>query len=274
MMHEVRSIPPAPRRARRAALLAHRWPLALLGAVLAGTGALLAWLMFLQADGKPQDQHRLVTEPITTTPGKVLALDTPFQRGQQPWQRTHYRFEAPAGAAAGSSFGAPGSHREGDEVEIEYLVADPGINRIRGEYLHLSVPWCEPDFWLAALVAPGLCVLLGWAAGAFQLRAVLVHGDVSVGRIVAVEVVRHVLPEMLRVTYEFRDHRAELRRGRHWVRRHGELGQRLCAWHPSRRPEPFPVLHDRRFPHWNRILLPTDFLVGPPTDFPQPNQFA
>lgn len=273
-MHEVRSIPPAPRRARRAALLAHRWPLAVLGAALVACGSLLAWWMFLQADGKPADQQRLAAEPTATATGKVLAVDAPFRRGDQDWQRTHYRFEPPDGETAGSSLGPAGSHRGGDEVEVEYLLADPYVSRIRGEFLYVALRWYEPGFWLAALVVPGLIVLLGWVAGAFQLRAVLVHGDVSVGRIVAVEVVRRVLPEMLRVTYEFRDHRAVPRRGRHWVRRHGELGERLCAWHPSRRPEPFPVLHDRRFPHWNRILLPTDFLVGPPSDFPQPNQFA
>jgi hypothetical protein len=52
MRHEVRDIPPAPRRLRLQPLLAHRWPLWALGFVPTVIGVLVAWAMFLQSGGK------------------------------------------------------------------------------------------------------------------------------------------------------------------------------------------------------------------------------
>ncbi|CAN0501312.1 unnamed protein product, partial [Discosporangium mesarthrocarpum] len=125
----------------------------------------------------------------------------------------------------------------------------------------MSRSWLYARFWLASAVAPGALILLGWLAGLFQLRRVLMHGDVSAGRVLGVRPVRWILPEMLVVQYEFRDHRATIRRNRHWVRAHGALGSRLLH-HPSPRVnDALPVLHDRRLPQWNRILLPQDFLA-------------
>ena len=68
---------------------------------------------------------------------------------------------------------------------------------------------------------------------------------------------------MLSVSYEFRDHRAGTRKNRHWVRARGALGQRLRNWSVHNPTEALPVLHDRRFPQWNRLLLPQDFLLPP-----------
>lgn len=279
MMHEVRSIPPAPRRLRAGALLAYRWPLSLSAATLVVSGLLLAWLMFLQAGGKPSDQARLDHEPLETAAGRVVGVDEEFVRAGRRWQRSHYSFAVADGEVVGSSFGAPGAHPVGETVQIEFLRAENNVSRIAGDVLHIHVAWLEPRFWLGLLAMPGAVLLLGWTAGAFRLRHVAVHGDVSVGRIVAVEAIPLVLPQMLRVTYEFRDHRATVRRGRHWVRRRGPLGDRLAvAWlaslRPSARTEPLPVLHDRRSPDQNRLLLPLDFVAEKRTDSALPSQFA
>ena len=61
------------------------------------------------------------------------------------------------------------------------------------------------------MAVPGGLLLLGWLAGVFQLRHVLVHGDVTVGVVHRIVRVPLVLPEMLRVDYTFRDHRAVTR---------------------------------------------------------------
>ena len=114
------------------------------------------------------------------------------------------------------------------------------------------------------LAVPGALLLVGWLAGVFQLRQVLVHGDVSIGVVHRVRRLPFVLPEMVRVDYTFRDHHAKTRHNHHWVRVHGELGARLLQQHEAGRYEEMPVLHDRRLPQWNRMLLSQDFLPPPP----------
>ena len=91
----------------------------------------------------------------------------------------------------------------------------------------------------------------------------LVHGDVSVGTVTAVTPVRWILPETLRVSYEFRDHQSRIRRGQHWVRVHSGLGMRLLKQQHTGWFEPMPVLCDRQFPQWNRMLLADDFFHSP-----------
>ncbi|MCA8964390.1 MAG: hypothetical protein KDC48_05875 [Planctomycetes bacterium] len=263
MMHEVRSIPPAPRKARLSALLAHRWPILAIGGALTVLGALLAWLMFLQAGGKPSEQLRLDAGPVDLATATVVGVDKAMTLDGRRWQMVHYVIEHPDGAAPGSSIAPAGRYAVQDSVQVEMLVGEENINRIVGTLRHVMQPWCQPERWLVTMVVPGLLVLLGWLAGAFQLRQVIVHGDVSVGRLLAIRPVAHVLPEMLDVVYSFRDHRAVLRHGRHWVRRHGELGQRLEQILADDADEPLPVLHDRRLPQWNRLLLPDDFLAAP-----------
>ncbi len=263
MMHEVRSIPPAPRKARRTALLAHRWPILAIGGALTVLGSLLAWLMFLQAGGKPSEQLRLDAGPVNLATATVVGVDEPMTLSGRQWQMVHYNINCPGGTSVGSSIAPAGLYRIDDTVQVEMLVGEENVNRIVGTLRHVMQPWCQPERWLVTMVVPGLLVLLGWLASAFQLRHVLVHGDVSVGRLLAIQPVPHVLPEMLRVAYSFRDHHAVLRHGSHWVRRHGELGRRLVRILADDTDEPLPVLHDRRLPQCNRMLLPDDFLVAP-----------
>jgi hypothetical protein len=267
MRHEVRSIPPAPRRVRLRPLLAFRWPMLALGGALTVAGSLLAWLMFLQEGGKPSIDRHLDAGPNAIVTATVKSVDPAFDRGGRRWQWVHYSFELPKdpvwdkGATAdGASFVDADRFAAGDRVEVEYSVANHNENRILGGHVWLDRAWLHPPFWLATLVTPGALVLIGWLASVFQLRHVLVHGDVTVGTVLDVANVRLMLPEMLRVTYEFRDHHASVRRHSHWVRTHGALGARLTRQMHTGWFEAMPVLHDRRLPQWNRMLLPQDFL--------------
>lgn len=268
MMHEVRSIPPAPRRVRLRPLLAHHWPLLGLGIVLTVLGSLFAWLMFLQQGGKFSIAPRLDAGPTVRVSGNVRGIDAPFEAAGRSWQRVKYQFTwrpDPQGYTStvhGESFVEPAERLLGDPVEVEVLAANPNESRIVGGILHMDRAWLHPRFWLVGMATPGALALLGWLTALFQLRHVLVHGDVSVGRVTAISPVRLLIPEMLRVTYEFRDHHAMLRRHSHWVRLHGELGTRLVKQMHTGWLEPMPVLHDRRLPQWNRMLLPQDFLSG------------
>ncbi len=265
MMHEVRSIPPAPRRIRLQPLLAHRWPLLAVGSVLAVAGCLLAWLMFLQAGGKPSDQRRLEAGPTERVTGTVDGVAPGGLWDGKLHDRLSYHFTIATRTLIGESFCISDEHAKGSTVDVDVLVAAPQINRIVGGRLHPEHVALQPRFWLGLFAIPGALLLLGWLAGAFQLRQVLVHGDVSVGRLCGIDTVAYVLPQMLRVTYEFRDHRATARRNRHWVRAHGQLGARLARQMANGDFEPMPVLHDRRLPQWSRLVLPGDFLSSPAT---------
>ena len=269
MMHEVRSIPTAPRRIRLRPLLAHRWPLFFLGALCVITGGLTSWMLFLAAGAKPSDERRLNLGPATIVAGVVERVEEPvLEANGTPieWpdhvqrQAVHYTFVFRDLHLSGTSFAKVGALHQGDPVEVELLPLEPNRNRIKGTLLHLERGWLKPGNWLGAIVMPGLLLLLGWVAGVFQLWQVLVYGDVSVGNVTHVRPVRFVLPEMLSVRFEFRDHRARLRSTRHWVRLHSELGMRLHKQQHTGWFEPMPVLHDRRLPQWNRMLLPLDFL--------------
>ena len=263
-MQDVRSIPPAPRRIRLRPLLAHRWPLLAFGSVLCVLGTLLAWLMFLQAGGKLSDTARLDDGPCGVVSGTVRKVGPPFVDRGAPLHWVHYDFTWQADTHSlhmnGSSFVTAPPPAVGDTVEVQVLVEEPNRNRILGSMHMIDRNYLHPQFWFAALVAPGCLLLLGWLAGAFQLRHVLVHGDVSVGRVLRVDAIPLVLPQMLRIDYEFRDHRAIVRRRGHWVRVHGALGARLLAAGQQPTHEPMPVLHDRQDPSRSRMLLPQDFL--------------
>jgi hypothetical protein len=270
MMHEVRSIPPAPRRVRLRPLLAHRWPLLVLGVGLGIVGGLWTWMLFLAAGAKPSDQRLLDDGPTAVATGTVLRAEPPLTWDGRPWERVHYEFPWHDGTPIpGASFAPLGTCAVGARVTVEYLPHLPNRNRVVGTLLHFPRAWLQPSTWFAGVVVPGALLLLGWLAGVFQLRQVLVHGDVSVGTMQSLRLVRGVVPEMLRVVYEFRDHHAVLRRGRHWVRAHGPLGQRLARQMDTGWLEPMPVLHDRRLPQWNRMLLPGAFLPWSPGDVPQ-----
>jgi hypothetical protein len=275
MRHEVRSIPPAPRRIRWRPLFAHRWLLLATGGVLAVAGCLVAWLMFLQSGGKMSEGPRLDRGPVLRVAGTLYQVEPPGTWEGRAWQQVRYHFQMPVAAhtsnRSGLCFVPAGAWQPGDPVEVDVLVDDPNVTRIPGGVVHLDRQWLRARFWITVLAVPGAMVLLGWLAGMFQLRRVLVHGDVSIGVVHRVRRVPHVLPEMLRVDYTFRDHRAVTRHHHHWVRAHGELGARLLQQMQQNRYEEMPVLHDRRLPQWNRMLLPQDFLpadAAPRPDLP------
>ncbi|HEX6812502.1 MAG TPA: hypothetical protein VF384_12830 [Planctomycetota bacterium] len=254
----MRSIPPAPRRVRLRSLVGHRWPLLAIGSTLLVLGMLIAWLMFLQSGGKLSQGPLLDEGPAADVVGKITFVSEPLVWDGK--QEVRYDFHWNGVRLSGISFVAGGSCAVGDEVTIEVSTTDPNVSRVKGGVLYPDRAWLQARFWIGTMVVPGVVILLGWLAGFFQLRQVLVHGDVSVGRVTAIANVRFVLPEMLRVTYEFRDHRAVTRVNSHWVRVHGPLGSRLVRQMHTGWLEPMPVLHDRRLPQWNRMLLPGDFL--------------
>jgi len=269
MMHEVRSIPTAPRRVRPGPILAHRWPLLALGVQLIVVGGLLAWMLFLAAGAMPSDQRRLDEDRTVRVQATVTRVEVPLRdrNGELvPWhdgvgrQRVHYHFPYRDRDQPGASFAKVGDYEVGSTATVELLPDEPNRNRIVGTLLYVGRTWLEPTNWLMAIAMPGALVLLGWLAGVFQLRQVLVHGDVAVGTVLDVTPVRFVLPEMLRVAFVFRDHHAATQRGRHWVRVHSRLGQRLMTQRQAGHFESMPVLHDRRFPQWSRMLVPQDFL--------------
>ncbi|MFN3241886.1 MAG: DUF3592 domain-containing protein [Planctomycetota bacterium] len=264
MQNEVRSIPPAPRRVRLRPLIAHRWPLLAIAAPMVVMGSLIAWAMFLQSGGKFSLGPQLDTGPTLLANGTVTEVYDSVEFDDKAWNDVRYRFSFRDTNLYGGSFLQAGDGADavavGDTVQVEVLERNPNVNRIVGGTLHIDRRWLHAQFWIVMLVTPGGLILLGWLAGVLQLRQVLAHGDVSVGKVLEVEPVRLLLPETVRVTYEFRDHRARLRKNRHWVRARGALGTRLQDWTKAARREALPVLHDRRMPHWNRMLLPEDFL--------------
>lgn len=265
MKSDVRDIPPAPRRIRLRPLLAHRWPLLAIGGALVVLGALLAWAMFLQSGGKFAMGPSLDAGPTLAVPGQVREVLPPRTFDGSEWEDVRYEFlwplpQQPEGVRmAGGCFVAAGSVQVGSAVVVQALQRDPNCNRLVGGILHTDREWLHARFWARTMVLPGALLLLGWLAGAFQLRRVLVHGDVSVGTVHQVRPVRFVLPLMLRVDFTFRDHRARIRHHRHWVRAHGALGVRFAKVRNGAY-EPLPVLFDRQVPQWNRILIVDDFL--------------
>ncbi len=264
MKHEVRAIPPAPRRIRLRPLFAHRWPLLAAGALFTVTGLLLAWLMFLQSGGKMSQGPRLDTEPRKMVTGKVTKVSEPRAINGALREEVSFAFAYHTPNQMGISFHPAGTWHVGDIVDVEVLISDPNVARIPGGMMHLDYAWLRARFWILALATPGILLLTAWAAGAFQLRLVLAHGDVAVGTIHRIRSVPLLLPEMLAVDYTFRDHHATRRHNCHWVRVHGALGARLREQLETGTFEEMPVLHHRRLPQWNRMVLPEDFLASPP----------
>lgn len=271
MRHEVRDIPTAPRRVRWRPLFAHRWLLFVPGTILVLMGSLIAWLMFLQADGLMSKQPQLDAGPSSRAFGKLTKIGRPHVDWDNVLrQEVHYDFaytyDGHSLTVSGMCRLPAGERKSGDRVEVDYLYSDPNVSCIVGGVLHHDHEWLRARFWMLAMSLPGALLLAIWLAGAFQLRQVLRHGDVSIGIVHRVRRVPFVLPEMLSVDYTFRDHHAKTRHNRHWVRAHGKLGARLLAQMAENRYEELPVLHDRALPQWNRLLLPADFWPQPPID--------
>ena len=261
---------------RCASLAAHRWPVLALGLLLVVSGGLWSWLLFLARGAFASDQRRLDTGPTVTALATVVAVDPPMHAAGQPvpWpdgvarSAVHYTFGYRDQTFPGSSFAPLGKHAVGEPATVELLPNEPNRNRLLGTLLYLERPWLQPAPWLVATVVPGALVLLGWLASAFQLRTVLMHGDATVATVLGVRPVRWLVPEMLEVRFVFRDHRARLCRGRHWVRLHGSLGQRLRAAPCQGQGLRLPLLHDRRFPQWHRLALPEAFARAAPVANP------
>jgi hypothetical protein len=265
MVHDIRSIPPAPRQVRWRKVLGYRWPLGAATFLLAIYGGVLTWMLFLAHGGKAQDDWALDERPTVQAPGKVLAVtpDSGFIDSATKADKIDYEFEHAGQTWRGLSFAATGRFAPGDPTTIELLPGEPNRSRIVGLRTHLIPEWLQPRAWLIGVVVPGLLLGLGYLAGVLHLRRILAHGDVSVATVQAVEPVRFCLPETFAVRFQFRDHQAREQHGRHWVRAHSRLGTRLRTMARHGKFERLPVLHDRRFPQQCRLVLPDDFAPDP-----------
>lgn len=263
MASDIQGIPPAPRRVLWRSVLGYRWPLGLGAFVFAVYGGVWAWMLFLGSYGTDRDLDRsgrtIVRDArVTAIDAEVGVLDG------APAERVHYVFTHQGHDWTGTSFARAGSFVTGQQVEVVALPGDFTKNRIAGTRDELPPPLLDPSTYVAAVIVPGLLLGIGYLASVFHLRHVLVHGDVSLARILSVQPVRFVMPQMLSVRFEFRDHHARPRRSRHWVRAHSSLGRRLAIASGHQNPTA-PVLHDRRFPQHCRLVLPEGFLPAQPS---------
>ena len=261
MMREVKAIPPAPRRVGWGQVLWSRWPIALLGFLLAVYGGAFTLMLFFAVGGKARDDSLLDEGAVALATGTVTAVraDSGTIDGG-PAELYEYVFRFDSRDAEGKSLGAAGLYRVGDRVEVEHSPDRDHPNRIRGTRLNLLPAWIHPGLWLGLLVFPGILALMLWVQGVCDLRRMLSHGDVGVAEVLEIRRVRVVVPGMLSVTFRFRDHRARQRIGRHWVRTRSPLGSRLLAQMASGRHERMPVLHHRRWPQFSRLCVPDDFV--------------
>jgi hypothetical protein len=162
----------------------------------------------------------------------------------------------------GASFVATGSVHAGESAKVDLLATDPSANRLVGGRANLQLSGFHPEVWFYGMVLPGAAMGLFYLFGALRLRRILVHGDVGVATGLGVLRVRRIIPEMWSVRFRFRDRNAVERAGRHWVRAHSALGQRLQRIADGS-GESLPVLHDRRRPALCRLVLPDAFVAEP-----------
>ena len=255
MPAEVQRIPPAPRRVSWGRVLGYRWPLAAATFALSVYGGVVTWLFFLANSGVFVEAERLEQGARAAVVAVVRAVATDAEASQ----RVDYEFYADGQTWTGTSRVPGGTWREGQGVPVEYRLGTPTLNRIAGAPVKLRAPQFNPTHTFLLLVVPGLLLGLGWLVGVLRLRHVLVHGDVGVAQVLEVRHVRFCLPESLSVRFTFKDHRAQTRTSRHWVRVHSRLGARLLQRIDRESPERVPVLHDRRFPQHCRLVLPAYF---------------
>jgi len=170
MMHEVRSIPTAPRRIRLRPLLAHRWPLFFFGTLCVIVGGLTSWMLFLASGAKPSDERRLNRGPVEIVSAVVTRVEAPtVENNGTPieWpdriqrQAVHYSFTFRDLQLSGTCFAKVGVFHEGDPADVELLPQEPNRNRIQGTVLHIERAWLLPENWLSAVVVPGILLLLG-----------------------------------------------------------------------------------------------------------------
>jgi hypothetical protein len=253
MTREVHEIPPAPRTARWRVVLWFRWPFALVGFLLGVYGGLWTLMLFFHASGKPRDDAILDRAPARTT-GIVSAIDpAPARDGIAPVDHVSYEFVDAKGVRRdGRCFVAHDRFLVGQSAEIEFANDQPHINRIQGGRLGLLSDYLTPVFRFVFL--PGIAAALLWICGVLRIRRVLVYGDIAVAEILEVRRLRMVTPGMISARFRFRDHRARLRDGWHWVHERSALGRRLLE-----RPTHLAVVHSRRQPAWHRLVVPEYF---------------
>jgi hypothetical protein len=254
---EIQRIPPAPRRVAWRKVVGYRWPLAAVAFVLAAYCGVLIWMLFLANSGAIEDRVRLEAgknKPIVA----VVRTAAPAVTAEHPEpQHVVYDFFADGQAFEGEGDVQGGNYTQGQAINVEYVAGTPSLNRIAGGRSADPTRWLETMF--ALVVVPGLLIGLGYAAGVLHLRRVLAHGDVGQAQITLVRRVPFCLPESFAVHYVFRDHHAKERTGRHWVRAHSALGQRLLTMMRHGTYDRVPVLHDRIAPQHSRLVLPDDF---------------
>lgn len=299
MTLEVRDIPPAPRRVRWSAVVWHRFGLLLGGVLLTVYGGVLTLLLWIgDSSSYHQDaEHRLDAEAQQTV-GKVLSVEPGENWQGRPKDLVRFEFTTPDGRKeTGVSFCTPESAAVGAEATVEFVREHPHISRLLGGHVVFGARLYEPAFWLT--IAPGLVLLWLWIAGVLGLRRTLRDGDAAIAEPLEVRRLGLMLPTMLEVRFRFRDHHAQIREGRHWVRARSTLGQRLLTagdrpkpararvlWRPGQplaTSEPtdwqtlrsggmprLVVVHDRTFPHRNRLVAAADFVhaAAPPRALP------
>ncbi len=258
MSREVHAIPPAPRRVRWRSIFGYRWPLALAAFLLGLYAGLWTWMLFLN---QRLGQERLEqSDQRIEAQAEIIAVDRAGRMDDgSPAERVWFRFEHQGMTQTQRSFAPVGRYAVGSTETIQLITGNPEFSCLLDAQMEPSLFWIDPRSWFAVLVVPGLIAFVMWLSGVLRLYRILTHGDVGVAEIISVQAVRWVLPETWSVRFQFRDHQATVRRSRHWVRVHGDLGYRLRGFDPlAERPMRVPVLHDRRWPQHCRLVVGGD----------------
>ncbi len=260
-------------------MLWHRWLLAVFGFFAAIYGGAICMMMVFAAGGKPGDDAKL-DEGAASAMGVVDRVE-PIQReiDGRAAARITYSFEDRHGRTLqGRAFGVAATFTSGDSAAVEYIPDTPHINRLQKSRLSLLPDALRPTLWLGRMVFPGILALLLWFQGCYSLRRLMREGDVGVADILEVRRVPVLLPSMLSVTYSFRDHHAQTRIGRHWVRTRSKLGERLATAVSGGATKKragngaavvdspcrfLPVIHDRRWHQKSRLTVCGDYIAPP-----------
>ena len=266
MTREIHEIPPTPRPVRWRAVLWHWWPVALGGFVFGVYGGLWTLMLFLAWGGKPSDDLLIDANPVVV-PGKVTMVERD-KRGSHrngfEQVRVSYDYETHRkNKRFGRSFLPRSDIQVGAEIQVEYAENQPHVSRALGGRIALVPPLQFIFLW--ALLTPGVLLISIWLLAVTRLRRLMVHGDVGVAEIRTIETLRYVLPTMFRVSYTFRDHRAQMRTASHWVRARSALGERL-ATHPKH----LAVIYARRGNGMTTRLVMAEDFVGQQANHPDP----
>lgn len=254
MRLELQQIPPAPRQPRWPPVLWSRWPLALLAFLLTVYGGTVTLMFFYVWGGAPSDDARLDAGG-QRVPAEVVQV-IPIASTPPRWL-VYFRFQpTPRTTAEGEAY-VDAEPPRGAPLEVEFLPGEEHVSRIVGTHRSrlaaLSAPiWQSLWRWM---MLPGLGALLLWWLGVLRTRNLLIRGDVAVAALDRVTPVALVVPGMLHVAFSFRDRRARVQHGWHWVRARSRLGLKLQA-----APAQAPVVHDRDRPWICRVVTGDDFV--------------